>query len=87
MMAFLLAQAAQTNTWGPSWLKLNEMVPAVVFSVMGTFLFCGLFWVIDKMTPGSLWKELIEEHNTAVAVLFGAWAIALGIIIAAAIVG
>jgi uncharacterized membrane protein YjfL (UPF0719 family) len=41
--------------------------------------------VFDKLTPGSLWKELIEDQNTAIGVLMGAVAIALAIIIAAAV--
>ena len=33
----------------------------------------------------SLWKELLEDHNTAIGVLMGSVAIALAIIIAAAV--
>ena len=41
--------------------------------------------VIDKMTPFTLWKEIIDEHNTALAVLIGFIALGISIIIAAAI--
>jgi uncharacterized membrane protein YjfL (UPF0719 family) len=48
-------------------------------------IFVGAFFAVDRMTPGTMWKELIEEHNTAVAIVMGSIAIALGIIIAAAV--
>ena len=41
--------------------------------------------VIDRLTPYTLWREIIDEHNTALAVLIGAIALGMSIIIAAAI--
>ena len=38
-----------------------------------------------SITPGSLWKELLEDQNTALGNLMAGIAIALAIIIAAAI--
>ena len=43
------------------------------------------FGLINRLTPGTLWRELIEEHNTALAIVVGAMAIGISIIIAAAI--
>jgi len=59
---------------------------AVAFSALGIVLFIIAFWIADRLTPGSLWKELLDEHNVAVANLMGCVAIALAIIIAASIV-
>jgi uncharacterized membrane protein YjfL (UPF0719 family) len=64
----------------------GNFIAAVVFALLGVLLFVLGFIVFDKITPGSLWKELLEEHNTALAILMGCEAIALAIIIAAAIV-
>ena len=64
---------------------LQNAVAAIVFAVIGVILFIVAFMVFDKLTPGSLWKELIEDQNTALGVLMGAVAIALAIIIAAAV--
>lgn len=58
---------------------------AVVFALLGIILFVVGFIVFDKLTPGSLWKEILEEHNTALAVLMGCVAIAISIIIGASI--
>lgn len=63
-----------------------NFVAAVMFAGLGVVLFVMAFLVFDRLTPGTLWKELLEEHNTALAVLMGCVAIALAIIIAAAIV-
>ena len=61
-------------------------VAAVVFALIGITVFIVSFVVIDRVTPYTLWKEIIDEHNTALAILIGAIAIGLSIIIAAAIV-
>lgn len=62
-----------------------NVVAGVVFTLLGIVLFIGAFMLFDKLTPGSLWKELIEDQNTALGVLMGCVAIALAIVIAAAI--
>ena len=64
---------------------VQNTVAAVLFAIIGVVLFIVAFMVFDKLTPGSLWKELIEDQNTAIGVLMGAVAIALAIIIAAAV--
>lgn len=62
-----------------------NVIAAVVFAVLGIATFFAAFWVLDRMTPFTLWKEIIEEHNTALAVLLGFMALGISIIIAAAI--
>ncbi len=64
---------------------LHNVLAAILFTVIGVVLFILAFMLFDKLTPGSLWKELIEDQNTALGVLMGAVAIALAIIIAAAV--
>jgi uncharacterized membrane protein YjfL (UPF0719 family) len=85
----MLLALAQTSSNDVLWsnTNLNHLAMAAIYSIVGVILFAGAFFVVDKLTPGSLWKEIMEEKNTAVAILFGCWAIAMGIIIAAAIHG
>lgn len=64
---------------------VHNALAAVLFAVIGVLLFVLAFILFDKITPGSLWKEIIEDQNTALGVLMGAVAIALAIIIAAAV--
>ena len=63
----------------------SNFVAAVVFALLGVVLFVIAFMFFDKMTPGSIWKELLEDQNVALGNLMGGIAIALAIIIAAAI--
>jgi putative membrane protein len=64
---------------------VSNIVAAIVFAVLGIVTFMVAFVVIDRMTPFTLWKEIIDEHNTALAVLIGFIALGISIIIAAAI--
>jgi putative membrane protein len=64
---------------------LHNLGAAAVYAALGIVLFVLAFGVINRLTPGTLWKELIEEHNTALAIVVGAMAIGISIIIAAAI--
>ena len=62
-----------------------NVLAGIVFTILGLVLFVSAFMLFDRLTPGTLWKELIEDQNTALGVLMGAVAIALAIIIAAAV--
>jgi uncharacterized membrane protein YjfL (UPF0719 family) len=64
---------------------VSNIVAAIVFAVLGIVTFVVAFVAIDRMTPFTLWKEIIDEHNTALAVLIGFIALGISIIIAAAI--
>ena len=68
---------------------MNNLLPnlaaAAVYALLGIVIFVLAIVILDRMTPGTMWKEIIEEHNTALAVLIGALAIGISIIIAAAI--
>ena len=64
---------------------LRNLGAAAVYAALGIVLFVLAFGIINRLTPGTLWKELIEEHNTALAIVVGAMAIGISIIIAAAI--
>lgn len=64
------------------------LVNSLVFSLVGLFVLIGSFVIIDVMTPKiSVWKELVEKQNTAVAIFFGAAMLGISMIIAAAIHG
>lgn len=58
---------------------------ALVYALLGIVIFVVAFFVIDKLTPGTLAKELLEDQNTALGILMAGIAIAIAIIIAAAI--
>ena len=63
----------------------TNILAAVFFAVLGIVIFVGAFILIDRFTPGSLWQELMEKRNTAMAILMAGVGIGISIIIAAAI--
>jgi uncharacterized membrane protein YjfL (UPF0719 family) len=63
----------------------TQMVAALVYAVIGLAIFGVAFVLVDRLTPYSLWRELIDEHNTALAIVVGAVAIGISIIVSAAI--
>jgi putative membrane protein len=68
-------------------VKLGAFISSLVYSFVGVLIFWVCFLIIDRLTPYHLWKEIIEEKNTALAILVGAIAIGICIIVAAAIYG
>ena len=58
---------------------------ALLYALLGIVIFVVAFVAIEKLTPGTLTKELLEDQNTALAILLAGLAIAVAIIIAAAI--
>lgn len=58
---------------------------ALVYAVLGIFIFVASFAILDWLTPYALWKEIVEEKNVALAILVGAMSIGMCIIIASAV--
>ncbi|HTD22179.1 MAG TPA: DUF350 domain-containing protein [Terriglobales bacterium] len=66
-------------------IPISNIVNAIVFAFLGILVFTIAFVVLDKLTPYHLWKEVVQEHNIALAILVGALSIGICIIIAAAV--
>jgi uncharacterized membrane protein YjfL (UPF0719 family) len=64
-----------------------HVVSAVVFAVIGLVTFAVAMWLIVRLTPFSVRKEIEEDHNTAFALIVAALLIGISLIIAAAIQG
>ncbi|HXY08443.1 MAG TPA: DUF350 domain-containing protein [Terriglobales bacterium] len=65
--------------------QLGNVINAVVYAAIGIAIFAGAFLIIDKVTPYNLWKEIVQEHNTALAILLGAMSLGICVIIASAV--
>jgi putative membrane protein len=61
------------------------LLNAVVYSLLGIVIFVIVFYLIDRMTPYQLWREIVEDKNVALAILVGAMSIGMCMIIAMAI--
>lgn len=68
-------------------LNIKYVVAALLYSLIGLGIYALGFWCLDRATPGQLWREIIEEHNTALALVIGSVSIGIAIIIASAIHG
>lgn len=66
-------------------MEWKYILASIFYSVIGISILSISFWIFEKVTPGTLWRELIEEHNTALAIVAGAFMIAMAIIIGSAI--
>ena len=61
------------------------MVAALVYATLGLVVFGLAFVIVDRLTPYHLWKEIIDEKNTALAIVVGAVAVGISIIVSSAI--
>lgn len=66
---------------------LEVLITTVIFVVIGLVVFGIAFFIMDKVTPFSIRKEIEEDHNTALAVVIGAMILGIALIVAAAING
>jgi putative membrane protein len=81
-----LAAADSTVESSGGSLLFNHILAALIFAAVGLVAFCASLWVISKITPFSIRKEIEEDQNTSLAIIIGAMIIGMSIIIAAAIV-
>jgi putative membrane protein len=66
---------------------LNVFLNTLIYTVFGVIVFGVSFWLMVKISPFPIRKELETDHNTAVAILMGSVILGLAIIIAAALHG
>lgn len=66
-------------------MDLTILINSIVYAILGIVIFISGFIIVDKITPYDLWKQLVEEKNLALAVVVGAAALGVCLIIAAAI--
>jgi len=63
----------------------GALLNALIYAVLGIEIFLFAFFIVDKMTPYHLWKEIVEDKNIALAILIGAISLGMCLIIAAAV--
>jgi len=72
-------------------MKLDHMGEAVVssaiFAGIGLVVFGIAFWVMNKLAPFSVKKEIEDDQNTALAIIMAGVIIGVSLIISSAIAG
>lgn len=69
------------------WLKPSAFFGSILYALIGVIVFWASFVAIDKLTPYKLWEEIVEKQNMALAIVVGAMALGVSIIVAAAVHG
>jgi len=72
---------------GLEWLKPAVVFGSMLYALIGVVIFWICFVIVDKITPYDLWAEIVDKKNVALAIVVGATAIAIGMIVAAAVHG
>lgn len=68
-------------------MNVNVFLNTLIYTVFGVVVFAIAFWVMVKVSPFPIRKEIEADHNVAVAVLMASVILGLAIIIAAALHG
>ena len=66
---------------------LNAVIAAVIFSLIGLGFFGIAFWLITKLAPFSVRKEIEEDQNTSLGIVIGSIIIGIALIVSAAMHG
>lgn len=64
---------------------LAQLSWTLVYVVVGVGIFGTAFWVLGKLLPFSMRREIEEDQNSALGIVLGAFIIGLALIIAAGI--
>ena len=72
-------------------VRLDELLPVVlttvIFVLIGLVVFAVAFFIVVKITPFSVKKEIEDDQNIALAIIIGAIIIGVALIISSAIQG
>ncbi|RNI22560.1 DUF350 domain-containing protein [Rufibacter latericius] len=70
-----------------SLINYKLVTASLLYSFIGIAVLFFTFWLLEKVTPENLWKEILEKQNMALATVFAAFIIAIAIIIGASVHG
>ncbi len=62
-----------------------QIMSSLVFSLIGITVFAFAFWLIGKISPFSIRKELEDDQNVALGIVIAAVIIGVALVVSAAI--
>lgn len=65
----------------------QQLLTTLAFTGLGLVIFVIAFWLMERVAPFSLRKEIEEDHNTAAAVIMASIIIGISLIIMGALMG
>lgn len=66
---------------------MKPIVGSILYSFLGLVILLISYFIIEKLTPENTWKEIVQNKNVALAIVFAAFIIGIAIIISGAIHG
>jgi len=66
---------------------LKPIVNSIVYSFLGFVILLICYFVLEKLTPEKTWKEIVENKNIALAIVFASFILGISLIIGLAIHG
>jgi uncharacterized membrane protein YjfL (UPF0719 family) len=68
-------------------INFKYVISSVLYSVIGIVILLVSYWIIEKIKPEDIWKEIVYKQNVALAIVCASFMIAIAIIISSAIHG
>lgn len=65
----------------------HSLLETLAFSLAGVLVFGVAFWLMEKLSPFSLRKEIEEDENKALAMIMSSVVLGIALIIMGALVG
>lgn len=66
---------------------LNGITNSIIYSITGIIILLVAYLIVEKLTPENSWKEIVENKNLALAIVFAGFIIGISMIISAALHG
>jgi len=66
---------------------MDLVLETLVFTLIGLLLFAIAFWIIVKVSPFSIRKEIEEDQNIALGIVIASVIIGIAMIVSAAVHG
>lgn len=66
---------------------VRPIVDSMVYATIGTVFLLMSFWLIEKLLPFSITKEIADDQNVGLGIILGAFILGISIIISSAIRG
>lgn len=63
------------------------VINSILYSFLGIAILLVGYAILEKLTPEKTWKEIVENKNVALAIIFGAFIIGISFIIGMAVHG
>ena len=83
----MIASTTAAALLGEFVFDANQLFGALIYSLIGIALFGLAFFIIVKVAPFSIRKEIEDDQNTALGIIIGAVIIGIALIIGAAVGG